>query len=133
MSRKSPFSMNLSSDGRHSLQSMARKYTSPYCEVIRAKIILLADEGLGNDVIAARLDTPRQIVSKWRKRFALARLPGLETQPRGGRKARFSPSLVVQVKALALRASSQPRTSVVPSVDRGDSAARDFTRSGRRD
>ena len=84
-----------------SLQSMARKYTSPYCDVIRAKIILLADEGLSNDLIAARLDTPRQIVSKWRKRFALARLPGLEAQPRGGRKARFSLSLVVQVKALA--------------------------------
>jgi len=28
-------------------------------------------------------------------------LPGLEAQPRGGRKARFSPSLVVEVKALA--------------------------------
>src|SRR6185295_18228114 len=67
------------------------KYTSPYCDVIRARIILLADEGLSNDLIAARLDTSRQIVSKWRKRFALARLPGLETQPRGGRKARFSP------------------------------------------
>jgi transposase len=34
--------------------------------VIRAKIILLADEGLSNDVIASRLDTPRQIVSNWR-------------------------------------------------------------------
>jgi transposase len=42
-------------------------------------------------VIASRLDMPRQIVSKWRKRFAFARLPGLEAQPRGGRKARFSP------------------------------------------
>ena len=28
------------------------------------KIVLLAAAGLGNDVIAARLDTPRQIVSK---------------------------------------------------------------------
>ena len=91
MPRKSPFSVSLSSDERQALEFMARKYTSPYCDVIRAKIILLADEGLGNDVIAARLDTPRQIVSKWRKRFALARLPGLEAQPRGGRKARFSP------------------------------------------
>jgi transposase len=51
----------------------------------------MAADGLANDLIAARLDTPRQIVSKWRKRFALARLPGLEAQPRGGRKARFSP------------------------------------------
>src|SRR6266496_713968 len=91
MPRESSFDMNLSSDERQTLESMARKYTSPYCDVIRAKIILLADEGLSNDVIAARLDTPRQIVSKWRKRFSLARMPGLEGEPRGGRKARFSP------------------------------------------
>jgi len=83
--------MNLSSEERLSLESMARRYTSPYCDVIRAKIILLAEEGFSNDLIAARLDTPRQIVSKWRKRFALSRLPGLDAQPRGGRKARFSP------------------------------------------
>ena len=91
MPRKSQFAMDLSSEERLSLQSMARKYTSPYCDVIRANIILLADEGLPNNLIAAKLDTPRQIVSKWRKRFALSRLPGLEAQPRGGRKARFSP------------------------------------------
>src|SRR5436189_3770397 len=91
MPRKSPFDIDLSAEERLSLESVARKYTSPYCDVIRAKIILLANEGLSNDVIATRLDTPRQIVSKWRKRFALTRLPGLEAQPRGGRKARFSP------------------------------------------
>ena len=91
MPRKSPFNVNLSGEERQTLESMARKYTSPYCDVIRAKIILLANEGLSNDVIASRLDTPRQIVSKWRKRFAFARSPGLEEQPRGGRKARFSP------------------------------------------
>jgi transposase len=91
MPRKSPFDMRLSDEERQSLESIARRYTSPYCDVIRAKIILLADDGLSNDVIASRLDTPRQIVSKWRKRFSLARMPGLEAQPRGGRKARFSP------------------------------------------
>ena len=91
MPRKSPFNVKLSSEERQALESMARKYTLPYCDVIRVKIILLADEGLSNEVIASRLDTPRQIVSKWRKRFALARLPGLEAQPRGGRKARFPP------------------------------------------
>jgi transposase len=91
MPRKSPFNVNLSREERQTLESMARKYTSPYRDVIRAKIILFANEGLSNDVIASRLDTPRQIVSKWRKRFAFARLPGLEEQSRGGRKARFSP------------------------------------------
>jgi transposase len=37
--------------------------------VIRAKIVLYAAQGLSNDEIAQRIDTPRQIVSKWRKRF----------------------------------------------------------------
>ena len=91
MPRKSPFVLHLTPEERRELESIARQYTSPYCDVIRAKIILLADEGLPNDLIATKLDTPRQIVSKWRKRFALSRLPGLEAQPRGGRKARFSP------------------------------------------
>ena len=91
MPRKSPFEVILSKDERQHLESIARQYTSPYCEVLRAKIILLAAQGLSNEVIASRLDTPHQIVSKWRKRFCLARLPGLEDEPRGGRQARFSP------------------------------------------
>ncbi len=70
---------------------MAGRYTSPYREVIRARIVLYAAEGLGNDQIAARLDTPRQIVSKWRKRFFEQRLAGLEERERRGRPARFSP------------------------------------------
>lgn len=91
MPRKSPFDVELTEDERTNLESMARRYTSPYRDVIRAKIVLYAAQGLRNDVIAARLDTPRQIVSKWRKRFCESRLPGLEEQPRGGAPARFSP------------------------------------------
>src|ERR1035441_2800184 len=89
--RKSQFSVVLTDEERQRLETIARQYTSPYCDVIRAKIVLLAAEDLPNDVISSRLDTPRQIVSKWRKRFCLARLPGLEDESRGGRKARFFP------------------------------------------
>lgn len=91
MPRTSPFQVELTRHEHGILEGQARRYTSPYRDVIRAKIILLAAEGLDNDVIADRLDTPRQIVSKWRKRFCLWRLPGLEEQPRGGRPPRFSP------------------------------------------
>jgi len=98
---KSPFSVVLTGEERQRLETIARQYTSPYCDVIRAKIVLLAAEDLPNDVISSRLDTPRQIVSKWRKRFCLARLPGLEDEPRGGRKARFPP--------LSRRSSKGPR------------------------
>ena len=91
MPRQTPYIVHLSAEERRELERMARRYTSPYCDVVRARIILMAAEGFSNDLIAARLDTPRQIVSKWRKRFALARLPGLQEEHRGGRKARFFP------------------------------------------
>ena len=91
VSRSGPFRIVLASAEQEKLEARARKYTSPYRDIIRAKVVLFAAQGLSNDVIATRLDTPRQIVSKWRKRFALARLPGLEEQLRGGRPALFSP------------------------------------------
>jgi len=91
MPRVSPYEVHLAQDERARLESMARKYTSPYRDVIRARIVLYAAEGMSNDEIAARLDTPRQIVSKWRKRFFEEGAAGLEERPRGGRPARFSP------------------------------------------
>ena len=91
MPRHSPYRVDLTEHEREVLEALARKYTSPYRDVIRAKIVLLAAEGLGNDAIARRLDTPRQIVSKWRKRFYRFRLSGLAEQPRGGRPPVFPP------------------------------------------
>jgi hypothetical protein len=91
MPRSSPFIVSLTAKERDSLAALARKYTSPYRDVIRAKIVLYAAQGLGNEQIARRLDMPRQIVSKWRKRFFEEGLAGLEEQPRRGRPARFSP------------------------------------------
>jgi transposase len=91
MPRHSPFHIQLTRKERRALEARTRKYTSPYRDVIRAKLVLLAAEGLSNAVIAARLDTPRQIISKWRHRFFEQRLAGLDEEPRGGRPARFSP------------------------------------------
>ena len=89
MPRKSPYVIDLTNGERAELEARSRDYTLPYREVVRAKIVLLASQGQGNDRIAARLDMPRQIV--WRRRFYTLRLPGLDEQPRGGRPARFSP------------------------------------------
>jgi transposase len=92
MPRPSPFSISLSAQERRELERQARKYTSLYCEVQRAKVILLAAEGLENKEIGYRLDLPRQIVSKWRKRFFEERLAGLTDRPGRGRPRGFSPS-----------------------------------------
>jgi transposase len=91
MPRNSPYAVELTDEERQLLDETARKYTSPYCDVVRAKIVLLAAEGFENTQIAARLDLPRQIVSKWRKRFCQERLDGLEGRPRTGRPNLFSP------------------------------------------
>ena len=91
MPRKSPYVLDLTPDQRRELEARARRYTLSYREVVRAKIVLMAAEGLDNDEIAARLDTRREIVSKWRKRFFEQGLAGLEERPRGGRPPVFSP------------------------------------------
>ena len=45
----------------------------------------MAAQGLGNDEIAARLDTRREVVSQWRQRFFTHRLAGLDERARPGR------------------------------------------------
>ena len=92
MPRSSPYVIELSDEERDVLESRARQYTLPYRDVVRAKMILLAAEGRENKEIAELLDTPRPVVSKWRKRFFHERLAGLEDRPRGGRPSAFSPS-----------------------------------------
>ena len=61
--------IRLTKQERAELEARLKEYTSPYRDVVRAKIVLLASEGLGNDRIAAQLGMPRQIASKWRQRF----------------------------------------------------------------
>lgn len=91
MPRKSPYVIVLTDEEKAILSEIARKYTSSYRDVIRAKIILYAAEGLRNDEIASKIDTPRQIVSKWRKRFFEEGLSGLDEKTRRGRPPFFSP------------------------------------------
>jgi len=91
MPRKSPFVLELTAEQRSVLEARARQYTLSYRDVVRAKIVLMAAAGMGNDEIAARLDTRREVVSKWRKRFFEQGLAGLEERPRGGRPPAFSP------------------------------------------
>jgi len=91
MPRRSPYVLHLTLVQRRELEARAGRYTLPYRDVVRAKIVLMAAEGLDNDEIARRLDTRREIVSKWRKRFYEQGVPGLEERPRGGRPPVFSP------------------------------------------
>ena len=91
MPRESPYPIVLSSSEAEELRRRAAKYTLPYFQVVRAKMILLAAGGLSNDAIAQCLHTRREVVSLWRKRFYDQRLPGLEERSRPGRPRAFPP------------------------------------------
>jgi hypothetical protein len=91
MPRQSPYLIELTTEEREALARLSRKYTSPYFDVVRARIILMAADGVENEQIGLRLDLPRQIVSKWRKRFFERRLGGLENLSRPGRPPGFPP------------------------------------------
>lgn len=107
----SPFVIVLTAEEHRELESRVRAYTAPYAQVVRAKIVLLAAEGMANVEIAARLDTSPQVVHRWRKRFGERRLKGLEDAPRSGRPRVFPPSVNAEIKALACEL---PATTGVP-------------------
>ncbi len=91
MPRKSPFLIKLTHEEARRLRQRARQYTLPYYQVLRAQMILLAAQGLQNNEIAARLNTRREVISLWRKRFFYERLKGLEERSRPGRPRAFPP------------------------------------------
>jgi len=87
--RHSPFPVRLSEDERQELESRVKRYTLPHYQIVRARMILLAADGLSNEEIARHLGTRRESVSFWRKRFFGERLGGLEERPRPGRPRRL--------------------------------------------
>jgi len=101
VSRCSPFVITLSEADRAVLEERARSYTASYAEVVRAKIVLLAADGVANTVIAERLDVHVGVVSRWRKRFFEQGRHGLKDRKRSGRPRSFPAEVVAGVKAMA--------------------------------
>jgi len=62
--------IELTKHQRTELERIIRKASSKQIHVTRAKIILLADEGLSNQQIADRLEGHRETARRWRDRWA---------------------------------------------------------------
>jgi len=63
--------------------------------VLRAKIVLLAADGLTNRKIARQLQITRERVSLWRRRFLEGRLAGIEKEARAKRKPRIDKAVIL--------------------------------------
>src|ERR1043165_10278034 len=99
------YEIRLSAAEQQALAALQRAGKTPQQTVRRVSILLLAHEGLSNQAIADQVGTSRNLVQKWRKRFALyepplaveeegdpvARLGALQALPRAGRPPDCSP------------------------------------------
>ncbi len=96
--------MELSAEDRAVLERWARGRSLPARQVERARIVLLAAQGIQDIDIAAQLGITNQKASRWRKRFLEAGIDGLKKDAtRPGRK----PSIPVStIEAVLLKASS---------------------------
>jgi transposase len=70
---------------RVELQRRVRAHTTPQRAAKRARIVLLAADGLPNRQIAPIVGMNQHTVAHWRRRFQAERLAGLEDRPRPGR------------------------------------------------
>jgi len=87
--------IKLNDEERKSLQTIARSPRQPLRLVQRAKIVLLADQGLENIEIAERVNVSMALVGRWRRRYAESSFTGIEkdkTRPPG--KPKTLPGIV---------------------------------------
>jgi hypothetical protein len=99
--------IRLSAAEQQALEALQRAGKTPQQTVRRVSILLLAHAGVSNQAIADQVGTSRNLVQKWRKRFALyeppplvaedevdpvARLAAVQDLPRSGRPPDFSPA-----------------------------------------
>ncbi len=85
----------ISDDDRVELLRLTRSSSAPAGLVARARIVLLAGEGISNTAIAERVGVSRPTVIGWRDRFARRGLAGLADEPRSGRPRRVDRARVI--------------------------------------
>lgn len=110
MSRRAP-SVLLSAVERALLQSWARARSQAQRLVQRARIILMAADGIENQEIAWRLRISRPTVQLWRQRFLALRTSGLEKDaPRPGRIPRIRGAKIAAIVEATLHSKPPQAT-----------------------
>ncbi|MGH2852204.1 MAG: IS630 family transposase, partial [Solirubrobacteraceae bacterium] len=95
--------MPLADGQREVLEKLARSQTATHRDVLRARALLLAADGVANTRIGAELGVSATTVVNWRARFAEDGLQGIGVVRRGrGRKPSIAPEKVGEIVRLAL-------------------------------
>ena len=93
--------LTVSDEDREVLVRWSKRPKSPHSIAQRARIVLLAADGLSNNEVADKVGCNQATVVKWRKRFIERGLDGLPDDPRPGAprsiKTGMSPSSVGRI------------------------------------
>lgn len=96
---------------RKRLKHLAGSGKTPQKVALRARIVLLAAEGLANHAIAAQLNVSRPTVILWRQRFSACGVEGLmKDAPRPGRRKAVSAETIKKVVDATLRTTPADAT-----------------------
>jgi transposase len=99
--------IRLSADERAVLAAWTRASSTEQRLVERARIVLLAADGLASRAIGREVGCARGVVSKWRVRFAQDRLDGLADAPRSGKPRTYGADADRRILALLDRPPPQ--------------------------
>jgi transposase len=95
----------MSSEQRVALEVMARSTSLPHRQVVQARALLLAGDGVATNEVARRCATSDTSVRSWRRRFAEGGVDGVgRISPGRGRKSWLPEGTVAAVVADTLRA-----------------------------
>ena len=94
---------------RKQVESISSSRSLPYGIVRRAKIVLMAADGMTNTVIAQKLHLSNPSVGKWRNRFIRYGVQGLHDELRPGRPRSIDDERVAQVVRKTLQ--NKPKAS----------------------
>lgn len=105
-----PVKIELTGAERAELEAVIRRRTAEVRTSQRARIVLLASDGLAAHVIAERVGCTPAVVYKWRKRFEQFRMDGLGDAPRSGAPRTVTDEKVEEVIALTLESKPKGAT-----------------------
>jgi len=94
--------LDVSEEDRQVLQSRVQARTVPVRDLERARILLLAAEGLPASAIAARVGCSRPTVTLWRARYEKDAIAGLDDAPRSGAPPRLTQARTDEILATTL-------------------------------
>jgi putative transposase len=100
----------LSEGEREQLNALANSRSLPHGIVRRARLVLLAADGLSNNTIAERVGLSHQSVCQWRQRYLRQGIAGLQDELRPGRPRSVSDEEVASLVRKTLQTKPEDGT-----------------------